>query len=447
MATVINVKGYFLKHLKFITLMLLMCLLFFLRVALSLNIPVIIFIVISTCIALFCSREENVTLMCSLIPLSAFFQYRWALGIVALIYVFKIRKIRAFYFLPLLCMIVWEFLHAGRSGVSTYSLFQEFTELFALTVILSDRNIDYSDGFPLRFFSYMTILGSILCFISLVKFYGFSLSSLTRFGMLNEALNQQTLFQGLFNANVISYICMIAISGLLLLRFYKKDIKSDSFILCFLVFIIILTQSKSALICVLLMHFSYIVLSSHKCTVGSIGKGFASLAFLITCFFVFLDKFVNALISRFMAGDITSGRIGVTMFYHHHLIDTMSNWLYGIGLYCYNIQIKEIYGDLGLYFPGSVTFLQEKLVYLPAHNNIQEILVAWGIVGLFLCVFLFYMMFRHAHKVHKVIPKVNRVAFFLILIYTFQGQLLSNSVVLLSLLYSLVCLEYEPLLN
>ena len=424
--------------------MTLMCLLVFVRITLSLNIPVIFFIFISAFIALFCSREENITLMCSFIPLSAFFQYRWALGVVALIYVLRIRKIRVFYFLPLLCMMVWELLHAGRSGVSLYSFFQEFTELFALTVVLSDSNIDYSDGFPLRFFSYMTVLGSVLCFISLVKFYGFSLAALTRFGTLNVALDQETLFQGLFNANTISYVCMIAISGLLLLRFYEKDIKTDTFVLYFLIFIILLTQSKSAVICVAVLYISYFVLSSHKLTISAIGKAIASSMFLITCFLVFLDKYINTLIGRFMVDDITSGRIGVTLFYHQHLISTVSNWLYGIGLYSYTKQIERIYGSLGLYFPGSVMFLKGEMVYLPAHNNVQEILVVWGLVGIFLCAFLFYMMLRHVHRIHKEIPKANCVTFFIMLVYGLQGQLLSNGVVLLSLLYSLVCLEYKP---
>ena len=145
-----------------------------------------------------------------------------------------------------------------------------------------------------------------------------------------------------------------------------------------------------------------------------------------------------------MVDDITSGRIGVTLFYHQHLISTVSNWLYGIGLYSYTKQIERIYGSLGLYFPGSVIFLKGEMAYLPEHNNVQEILVVWGIVGLFLCAFFGYMMYRHASKIHKVIPKANCVTFFVILLYTFQGQLLSGGVALQSLLYSLVCLEYIP---
>lgn len=435
---IISSENVISNHFKFVLLMLLMCVLAFARIMFSLDIPVAIFIVISAFISICSNREENVTLMCSLIPLSACFQYRWALGIAVLIYALKIRKLRVSYFLPLLLMMLWEWFHAGRSGMDVYFFLKEFSELFALTVILADKSIDYSDGFPIRFFSYMAVLGNVFNYIALMKLYNFSISSLKRFGVNYEDVES---FKGLFNANTISYICVIAISGLLLLRFYQKNKKTDTVIILLLIGFIFLSQSKSALICLFIVFISHFLLAFHRFSIKAVANFFGSVTACLLCIYFFMNNVINSIIERFLVEDISTGRISITIFYYEHLVSKASNWLYGVGLFRYTKQIKNIYGDLGWLYPGTVRVINSELVYFPVHNNVQEILVVWGVVGVFLCVYLFYVMFKHSKR---RIPKANSVTFFVLLIYGLQGQFLSNGVVLLTLLFSLVCLEYTP---
>ena len=336
-------------------------------------------------------------------------------------------------------MVGWELMHAGQAHLNAYSFLREFTELFALSLILADRNIDYSDGFPLRCFSYMTVIGSFFCFISVVKLHGNIFYSLARLG-INKTLDQEQLFLGLFNSNVLSYICVLSISGLLLLRYYNQERMADKLIIYFLIFVIILTQSKSALICLLLTYILYYLSSSHKLTIETIRNFIGGVAVFLTCIFTFLNNFIDSVIARFLVSDITSGRMEITKFYCQHLINKIDNLLYGIGLCNYTKQIERIYGNLGMSYPGTVVSLNGEIAYLPAHNNIQEILVVWGVVGCFLCMFLFYMIFKHTHR---EVPKANCITFLIMLIYGLQGQFLSNGIMLLSLLYSIVCLEYS----
>jgi len=439
----INVKKYAFSHYKYWIFMMLIWLIAFIRTAVSIDIPVFSYIGICLVAAICCTREEAVALMCSLLPLSGVFQFRLALWVISSIYIFKIKRLRVKYFTPFILMFMWELLHFSQTNVGIYGLFREFSELFALSVLLMDKEVDYSDGLPIRSLAYSTIFGTLINYIALKKLYGYDITSLTRFGKLASETSD---FQGLLNPNVNSYICVIAISGLWLLRFYGKDQYKDKFFIYFLIMTIFLTQSKSALICLLIAYFLYVLFAKGRVNISikQILSIFSTVVSFVFVFGVLLRDMLMKTLDRFFVTDISTGRVVIFSFYHQHITSSLENLICGIGLYRYTERITNIYGNIWEFFPGLATVFNGEVVYKPSHFSIQEVVVVWGIVGVLLFVYLFYMMFRHSkRKCHSL----NAVTFWIILIYGLQGHLVSSDVMLLSLFYSLICLEYTALSN
>ena len=441
--SVINVKKYAFSHYKYWTFMMLIWLIAFIRTAVSIDIPVFSYIGICLIAAIFCTREETVALMCSLLPLSGLFQCRLALWVLSSIYVLKIRRLRIKYFAPFILMFIWELLHFPQSNVGVYGLFREFSELFALSILLMDKEVDYSDGLPIRSLAYTSIFGTLINYIALKKLYGYDITSMTRFGdMGSETVN----YQGLLNPNINSFICLIAICGLWLLRYYGKDQYKDKFIIYFLIVIIFLTQSKSALLCLLIARFLYVLFAKGRVNVSikQILSIFSTIVSIVLVFGVLLRDMVMKTLDRFFVTDISTGRLAIFSFYHQHITSSLENIIYGIGLHRYTQRLANIYGNTWEIFPGLATVFDGEIVYKPSHFNIQEVAVVWGIIGILLFVYLFYMMFKHSKRTYY---SLNAVTFWIILIYGLQGHLVSSGVMLLAVLFSLVCLEYTAIPN
>ena len=425
------------SYVHFQSFMLLICLVTILRNILSVNIPVSVYLLLSALVAVICSKSEIIAYMCALLPMGGMCQYRLALFIVTGIYLLKIRKPIIRRIIPLCLMIMWEVYHAPQSQLVLYGLVQEFSELIAISIVLMDSEVDYSDPLPLRVFGYMAVWSSIVNFIVCRKYFGFSLSSLTRLGNLSGDIPD---FQGMLNPNTNSFICLIAVSVFLLLKSFGCEKKSDKLIILLLAAFIVFTQSKAALVCLVAVYFLYYVFDQRRQTTSEdIIQLFFALILCAVAGAVFLRDVIKKVISRFLAADISTGRIAIFKFYHDHLCRDPRYLWKGIGLYRYTKQIRALYGDLWQKYPGIATMAKGELVYKPCHMGFQEIVVAWGVIGLLLMGLLFCMMLKSSRRIRK---KTNYVTMLIILIFSSQGEFISSGSILLALFISLLCLNY-----
>ena len=109
-------------------------------------------------------------------------------------------------------------------------------------------------------------------------------------------------------------------------------------------------------------------------------------------------------------------------------------------LYNYAERIASYYSSGALAASGAVTYINHYMTLLVSHNNIQEILIVWGIPGVLLVLWLLNKMIKHKKMGRNIL---QYLAFDFVLLYTLQGQLISSSVALIALIFSLVCMEYE----
>ena len=416
----------------------------FLRIALSINIPVLVFIVVCTIISFTLNKEELIAFLVSLIAFSSLFQYRYGIYIAALTLLYKERgeKTKYRYAVLLLIMMIWEVMHANISHLEPYGFLQEFSELIALFVVLMKPKRDYRTGLPMRTLAYSTVISCIINLIATVKFYGFSASALVRLGNVNRVETGD--FMGIMNPNIAAFLCLLAVCGLLLLRQYDNESVGDGIIIGVLVVFMLLTQSRSALLCLILVYAMYAIWGFNKSKTINSSRVIGTLIGLLIISIiipVFFGDTINALVARFDTADLSNGRFQIFAFYHLHLTRTPLNYLFGVGLYKYNATMQDLYGSLWQSFAGLARYDNGEIVYKVCHCNFQEVLVAWGIPGLIFIYLLIRSIIRHNRN---TIEKVNYITLITILVFTIQFQFLTSGPVIIGLLFSLICIEYSP---
>ena len=106
------------KHLKYYILMLFLLFLVVIRNIIGINLPVSSFLIVAFFVGLLCDNEEIVAFICSMAPFEMTFQYRYMILIGAAFLILKNRKIKPWAILPLVGMIIWDYLHYLDEGIA-----------------------------------------------------------------------------------------------------------------------------------------------------------------------------------------------------------------------------------------------------------------------------------------------------------------------------------------
>lgn len=435
-------KGLILRiaHMKYHFFMCLIIFISIIRIVIKLDIPVIIHLGIIGLMVVFCNKEELIACLCSLLPMLGIMQNRIALLLVAVGVVIRLKKIEWKGIIPLALMVIWEVMHAGQSHLQIYGFLQDFSPLIALTILLIDNERDDCDfGFIARSFSYMSITCSVLNLMACSIQYGYSIFSLTRMGNLSSEYED---FRGLINPNTNSFICLISLCALLLLRNTMREKRSDKYLIYCLIIVILLTQSKSAILCVIITYMLFILTSKHKKLNSRVLARVFGMVIAVAVVGVFFGDVIDALLSRFTSGDFSTGRTIIDLFYFKHIISGTKYLLFGTGLYDYTTQIIKIYpysNSIWMQYPGLATMSKGSVVYKPCHMGVLEIVVVWGIPGLF----LIYLLIKSMVK--KSGLKGNRtilVPLFIIFIYCLQSGFIGSYSILHALLIVYLGMKY-----
>ena len=424
------------NHIRYYMLMAVIFLMVILRNIVEIPIPLASFLVVGFALCLTSTREEIVAFICSMAPFEMTFQFRYMLLIGVFFLLIKSRRYKIQNLIPILLIIFWDFLHYFNQSFSFYDFRSSFAVFITLGVILIIEPLDYSDGLSVRSISLTTLFSCIMTIIIDRNLTGYTILTGERLGSTHDLSES---FNVSLNPNTGSFLCVLCICGLVLLRWRGNNKKTDMPLAILLMVFVLLFQSKSALLCLLLVIIIYYFANNKNWILSTIRIFGMLLALFIAGFTVFRSTMINFLM-RFTVDDISTGRFAIFAFYHKFWISDLKNIFYGVGLFDYNIKIASQYSSRLLELSGAATYLDNQVFLMPSHNNIQEILIVWGVFGLFLMIWLLFIIVKHKKMERKII---HYLPLSFILLYTLQGQLVSSSVVLIGLIFSLVCLEYQ----
>lgn len=421
------------SHTRFYWLLFLLLSLIFTRYALQIDVPRIVFLAVIAVIAALGSQIECIAIMIALIPLHESVDFYYSIVICLAFYVLKnYRRIRVNLAAVLvLMMIIWELLHCFVANFSIVTFITSIVPLVALAVLMCSYfpGLDYS--FIVRILAVttlalcITILGQSLYWADYNVAEAFT--TIRRLGSAKEMdTNYSAILGAAIHPNSLGVICVFVSAGLMQLRTLGHYRRMDSVLIVSLLFFGTLTSSRTFLVCLVLMLFLMIAGQqgslNQKIRFMGLVASVILLAFLLLSY-LFPDLLVY-FFGRFQEADITTGRDDLMVAYHKFITGNPRVMLYGIGLQNYGKDLIEVY-----YVARNVP-----------HNSIQEIVVAWGIPGLFFFAALVFTIIKKSGKHAGHHTLLNYVPLVIILFKSIVGQLLTSGYSMLALSYAYLSL-------
>jgi O-antigen ligase len=186
------------------------------------------------------------------------------------------------------------------------------------------------------------------------------------------------------NQNNIAYYCVLALSCMLILIYkYKANKIAYYFLLSIPVIFGLLTVSRSFILVaafILILYMVFMIKKSKK----NIFHLIYLFAFLLLGYFLALTKYPDLfqnIFNRFQSQDVLGGRGELFAVYNHYLFSHLDAFLVGTGLFPMVSTVNA----------GNVP-----------HNGFQQVLVAYGIIGLCAFLFLLYLILKNAINKQKV---------------------------------------------
>lgn len=408
--------------------------LIFVRYVLRISFPWVVFLGVVAAIALVGDRDEIIAMCLCCIPLYSSLQYIYALAICMFFYVVKFHddiRINC-WIVPILLMLLWEWLHCFDRYSSVMGAVRALTPLIFCTMLMFCRKDRIHYPFAIRT---LAICVSLMCVIVLSKLLVESrfniakaFTNMQRLGMTAENMEATGAE---FNPNYLGFLCIICSTGLLQLRMSNQKQKNDMAIVVFLLVCGLLTMSRTFLLCLALMIVLLVLaygINFRKMLkmLGSVaGVGLVVMVVLL----VFFPETAENWAARFQVADITSGRMVLMELYHERIFSSPRIYLYGIGMQSVTQKVEHLFGTrkiLGTVVP---------------HNAIQEMIFCWGIPGLILFIYFILALIASAKRKNPGMKLINYVPLLLLLVKIQAGQLISTppNMLIIAVTYLSMC--------
>lgn len=403
--------------------------LFFIRNLLSVEFPVVLYLVWVAIMAFSFDDTEIKALLISFIPLAPGFQSKYAILVCMIILLIRYGKQIK---LPLFVFIVpflmfWEFLHLGDGFSSTAEYLSGFAPIMCMVIIVSLPDKEENTAFFTRVLAISAVVGSVIVIANTVREYNQSLLSMIQEGFRLGEVEEAEDYLIVYNANGLGYLCNLGIVGLLINVYFKKANKLDYLVMVVLAVVGCLTVSRTFLLCFAGTMVAFVLLQERSFSQKA--KTFAASAVSLILAFVVLKiaapEIIDNYVERFNADDVTGGREYLFEYYNKFITSSPSRLWYGIGIQ--NISEKV------LHFEGVV-------VNVP-HNGYQQMIVGWGIIGLVLMMSFVLCLILHARKKNRHAPLMCYLPLILLLINILGGQFVTSGIKMLSLyyIYLMIC--------
>ena len=232
-----------------------------------------------------------------------------------------------------------------------------------------------------------------------------------------------------FNANNLGFICNLTTTGVLLLASRQEHNKTDILLAVAAIIFAIMTLSRAAIVCAVII-FAVYILTLEGNALQKVSRGVGGVlvaAIAVVLLYVFIPSVFDNLLERFQRKDLWNGRGSLVRYYTQFLLSSPMYLLLGVGM-------QGIFEKVSPYYP----------VHDVPHLGIQEVWVAWGVVGVVMMLILIYQIIMISRKnagvkrhFYQFVPLV------LVLVYTSSGQLLTSSRALMAFSISFVCLSIK----
>lgn len=378
--------------------------LLFLRDVLSVGISSFMFIFPFVFLFLIGNKSSVYCFLAFLTPLSSGLPYAWIAGIllcfVLIRYGFRLETVS---FLLLICLLVLELFLGIRFAPFDFNSFLRFSIIFLFSFLfMLDCKGDYEYLRIVRFYLIGYIVAIMVLLGQLVSAYSISglLSAGIRLGDVNGFVvsTAEASMQISFNPN---YLGELSILAMMIGIFCFKTTKKKQFLFISLMSVLIgaLTQSRAFLIVFFLALF--VLMFSSFFSLKEKIRLIILLCIVFLNFILFFEEYFISIIRRWNVTDISNGRTGITEGYFYELCKSLDRFLFGVGLQ--NYQAKYDF-------------------YWSAHNATQEVLLAWGFLGLLVVTGIMISIFYNAKNNNKNMHAIQTAPFILCLIYMQSGQ-------------------------
>ena len=415
--------------------MIAMFLLLIARYILKINVPAAGFLLVAMLPIWFGTTSEQLAFVASCIPFSVACQYKYAILILSIAFLVKNRwKLKhSGLFLLVIAMMIWEFWHVFYGHFSYVEYLRDFAELILLGIITSIDLRDVDNKLIIRTLAISVVGVCVIMLWMQMQQFGFDLIAVFARSARSFRFGQSNMEGGLyalnFNANNLGFICNLSLSGMLLLVDRKEHRPLDLLLAICAPIFALMTMSRAAIVCMIMVFAAYLFLSQGdliKKIWGGIGGIVVAIVALVLIW-KFLPSVVKNIQERFQRADIWNGRGGLFRYYGEFLFSSWKYLLFGVGM-------QDIFGKVSLRYP---------VIDVP-HMGMQEVWVAWGIVG----VVMMLVVFLKIITTSKMQAKGKRAFYqfmplILTLVFTMSGQLLTSSRALLALSFSYACLCIE----
>ena len=402
------------------------------RYLLKIDVPAIAFLALTLLPSWFGTKSEQLAMVASCIPLSVAFQYKYALLILAAAILIRNRwKLnRSGAFMIILAMAIWEWWHAFYGRFSYVEYLRDFAELILLGLVIS---IDLDQvNYKLIIRSLAISVVGVCAIMLMMQLEQFDYNILAVFGRSAHSFRfgQSNMESGVyalnFNANNLGFICNLATCGVLLLVARREGSRFDIMMAVSASIFALMTLSRAAIVCLVLVFFAFIFLGEgkilQKVFSGVVGTVVAVIAMMLL--WIYIPSIFENIQERFDRADVSGGRTSLFLYYGQFLLSSPAYFLGGIGM-------QHIFEKVSPYFA----------VHDVPHMGLQEVWVAWGIVGVFMIILLFWKIVTTSlwysqgkRRAYQFMPLC------LTLVFTMSGQLLTSSRTLMALIFAYVCL-------
>lgn len=420
------------SHILFGFCMSIMILLIAIRNLNEIDFPVIVFLCIGAVIAFLCSKDEIIASAIACIALSSSFQFKYFIMILLIGHFFRFNKQihLSKYIIPVFLMAAWELLHSFIGVFSINEYIRGFVELIFLVYLFCQTDNEYDYKLIARTLAICTIvICSIMMYMKLRE-ADFNIEAVFanetyRFGRMKDIGIKNKLS---YNQNQLGQICNFSTICLLRLLFEKRGNLFDVIMIIIISMFGFTTMSRAFLACYAVIMVSYAFLTGNNIKRSLLNVFLISM--LCILIFWILKSYMPFIIEnfkgRFEVEDITSGRIDLFDYYNKFLMSEPWHLLFGVGVQDINDKVAVIVGSW------------ENV----SHNGTQQILLAWGIPGLIMFIWLLGNIIKRSKISDTKRTILNYLPVLIILLYTQSGQLITSSTELLGL-----SLAYISLIN
>jgi len=390
-----------------------------------------IFICIATFICVINDKYDIYCFIAFLVPVSSGIPATYITAIALVLVLFKSIYSFKYLFLGIGCIFLVLFLELFSGIRYKFDIidYMRFAGVFVFPFLMMiDTDRQYKILKMLKFYIAGFCVAVISLFGQMLNTYSLSdiLELGVRFGNTRMLLDENIDIMSVsFNPNSLGLIC-IQIALISLLLYHKQNRRTYLIFLFIATYLGIMTQSIAFLVTYIISFVFYIIFSCKtiKAVVKTLFLSVFTLGCIIFGTLTFLSEYVARFLLRFEVADISDNRIDIAGYYWNEIAQSIDHFIFGVGIQ---------------HYPEKYNFMWA------AHNATQEVLIAWGIIGLFIIIVLFIILFHNAHKINPQARYIQYLPMIATLIHLQSGQGFSITSNLLGIMvmYSAIIMKWS----